>query len=95
MDWFSCDFFDSFLRLDQLDVPIGSYLADQLLLPMGISAWQSLSGTDVSGSGGGTFRTMPLSQHSLTHIDVLQAFLGVSIEVQADASNGSVAVTVS
>ncbi|NLF67744.1 MAG: RNA 3'-terminal phosphate cyclase [Candidatus Anammoximicrobium sp.] len=55
------------------DVPVGEHLADQLLLPLGIGAHQ--------GTGGGTFRTLPLSPHSLTHIQVLKEFLDVSIDV--------------
>ena len=43
-------------------VPVGEQLADQLLLPLGIGAHQ--------GTGGGAFRTMPLSPHALTHIHV-------------------------
>ena len=36
-------------------VPVGKYLADQLMLPLGIGAYL--------GSGGGVFRTMDLSLH--------------------------------
>jgi RNA 3'-terminal phosphate cyclase (ATP) len=59
-------------------VPVGEHLADQLLLPLGIGAHQ--------GTGGGAFRTLPLSSHSLTHIQVLKRFLNVRIEVQAETS---------
>lgn len=55
------------------DVPVGEHLADQLLLPLGIGAHQ--------GTGGGAFRALPLSSHSLTHIQVLKRFLDVSIDV--------------
>lgn len=58
-------------------VPVGPHLADQLLLPLGISAFQS-------PARGGRFRTMPLTQHSLTHIDVLQTFLKIPIAVDED-----------
>ena len=61
-----------------LGTPVGCYLADQILLPLGISAWQP------KGSGkarGGAFRTGPLSRHATTQIDVLRQFLGVRIEV--------------
>ena len=51
------------------EVPVGPYLADQLLLPMGLAAQ---SGRPCS------FRTMPLTKH----IDVLQEFLDVSITVK-------------
>jgi RNA 3'-terminal phosphate cyclase (ATP) len=63
------------------DVPVGEHLADQLLLPLGIGAHQ--------GTGGGVFRTLPLSSHSLTHIRVLKRFLAVRIEVE-DADGGVV-----
>jgi RNA 3'-terminal phosphate cyclase (ATP) len=59
--------------------PVGPHLADQLLLPLAVAA-----------SRGHTcrFRTLPLTQHSLTHIDIVQRFLDLQIEtrVQEDAS---------
>ncbi len=54
-------------------VPVGEHLADQLLLPMGLSAWQN--------RGGGQFRTGPLSQHAHTHMEVLRQFLEIVIAV--------------
>jgi RNA 3'-terminal phosphate cyclase (ATP) len=48
-------------------VPVGEYLADQLLVPMAIGA-------------GGEFRTLPLSRHARTNIDVLRIF-GFGAEV--------------
>lgn len=110
----------------QAGVPVGPYLADQLLLPLGISAWQreeSLPGgasaslplpvgegrreghaldsrlqatrreTSPAEAGtptpspslrqrGGSFRTLPLSCHATTHIDLLRQFLGISIDVE-------------
>lgn len=59
--------------------PVGPHLADQLLLPLGIAA---------SRGHTGRFRTLPLTQHSLTHIEILQRFLDVQIETheQEDAS---------
>jgi RNA 3'-terminal phosphate cyclase (ATP) len=71
-------------------VPVGSYLADQLMLPLGISAWQQDS--ESSGSlrqRGGAYRTLPLSRHSTTHIDLLRQFLDVSINVERSADNRS------
>lgn len=57
----------------KIDAPVGQHLADQLLLPMGIVAEKiGLSSC---------FRTGPLTQHSLTHIDILQRFLNVQVEV--------------
>ena len=49
-------------------VPVGEYLADQLLLPMALA-------------GGGVFRTLAPSRHLRTNIDVLKAFLDVQVEV--------------
>lgn len=53
-----------------LDIPVGVFLADQLLLPMGLAA---------TNGHASEFRTGPLSQHSLTHINVLQRFLDIQI----------------
>jgi len=64
------------------DVPVGQYLADQLLLPMGLAAVQGRESE---------FRTGPISQHSLTHIDVLRRFLDISIET-LESDDGSVTV---
>lgn len=55
------------------DAPVGPHLADQLLLPMGLAAQQGR---------GGKFRTGELTEHSRTHIDVLQRFLDVRIEIE-------------
>ena len=66
-------------------VPVGPHLADQLLLPLGISAYlaaKSDSGPD-SLQSGGSYRTLPLTEHSTTHMDLLRQFLGVQIEVDA------------
>ena len=54
-------------------VPVGKHLADQLMLPLGIGAWL--------GSGGGTFRTMALSLHSTTHLEILGRFLEIGVHV--------------
>lgn len=51
------------------DVPVGEYLADQLLLPLAMS-------------GGGEFVTGPLSRHATTQIELLKQLLDVSFEVQ-------------
>jgi RNA 3'-terminal phosphate cyclase (ATP) len=50
------------------DVPVGPYLADQLLLPLALA-------------GGGRFRTVALTRHATTNIEVIRQFLGTSIEV--------------
>jgi RNA 3'-terminal phosphate cyclase (ATP) len=61
------------------DVPVGEYLADQLMLPMGIGAAQ--------GTGGGAFRTGVLSLHAETHLAVLRMFLDIRCTSEGD-SNG-------
>jgi RNA 3'-terminal phosphate cyclase (ATP) len=50
------------------DVPVGRYLADQLLVLLAIA-------------GGGRFRTVPPSRHTLTNIDIIKCFMDVSIDV--------------
>lgn len=57
------------------DVPVGPYLADQLLIPMAMA-------------GGGRFRTMKLTRHTETNIEMVQRFLEVGIEVDK-LDNGS------
>jgi len=76
----------------QADVPVGPYLADQLLLPLGISAWQSEDG---GRQRGGSFRTLALSQHATTHIEVLRSFLDVSIAVEPRDGDRTCCVCVS
>ncbi|MEN6496023.1 MAG: RNA 3'-terminal phosphate cyclase, partial [Thermoguttaceae bacterium] len=56
------------------DVPVGHYLADQFMLPLGIGVYQ--------GTGGGTFRTMPLSRHATTHVEILRQFMDLNITVE-------------
>jgi RNA 3'-terminal phosphate cyclase (ATP) len=60
---------------------VGPHLADQLLLPLGIAA-----------SRGHTcrFHTMPLTQHSLTHMEILQRFLDLQITTQESDDNSVV-----
>ncbi|WP_395676068.1 RNA 3'-terminal phosphate cyclase [Inquilinus sp.] len=60
--------------------PVGSHLADQLLLPMALGA-------------GGRFVTVAPTPHTLTNIAVIEAFLDVAIGVTAQA-DGSWLVTV-
>lgn len=54
--------------------PVGPYLADQLLLPLAL--------------GGGRFRTVEPTGHTLTHLTVLERFLPVetSVEEQSDGT---------
>jgi RNA 3'-terminal phosphate cyclase (ATP) len=57
-------------------VPVGEHLADQLLLPMGLAAWQYHTG--------GRYRTGPVSQHAHTHMEVLRMFLNTPIRVEEE-----------
>jgi RNA 3'-terminal phosphate cyclase (ATP) len=49
-------------------VPVGRYLADQLLIPMALA-------------GAGRFRTGPLSRHTTTNLEVIRQFLEVHIDL--------------
>jgi RNA 3'-terminal phosphate cyclase (ATP) len=53
-------------------VPLGEHLADQLLLPMALG-------------DGGAFRTLALSDHSITQIALLRLFLGVEVTTHEEA----------
>jgi RNA 3'-terminal phosphate cyclase (ATP) len=61
-------------------VPVGSHLADQLLLPMAMA-------------GAGSFRTTTLTPHARTNIEVIQRFLDVAIEA-CDEENDAVHVRI-
>jgi RNA 3'-terminal phosphate cyclase (ATP) len=50
-------------------VPVGEHLADQVLVPMALG-------------GGGAFKTLPLSLHARTNIDVIKMCLGVEVRVE-------------
>ena len=63
------------------DVPVGSHLADQLMLPLGISA-------HLGSGGGGMFRTTELSLHSTTHLVILRHFLEIDVQVDRE-DNGN------
>ncbi|HTV00190.1 MAG TPA: RNA 3'-terminal phosphate cyclase, partial [Luteitalea sp.] len=64
----------------EADVPVGTHLADQVLMPLALA-------------GGGAFRTLPLSTHATTNIAVLRQFLDVDVVV-ADEPQGTCLVTV-
>lgn len=74
------------------DAPVGPHLADQLLLPLGISAWQARERGE--SHGGSSFRTLPLTEHSTTHIEMLQTILGVAIDVEPSADGTTCTVRV-
>ncbi len=56
-------------RYMKVDVPIGDKLCDQLLIPMAITE-------------GGCFKTLNLSQHTLTNISVIEQITGQDIKVK-------------
>lgn len=57
--------------------PVGEYLTDQLLLPLAIA-------------GSGSFRSVGLSQHATTHIDLIRQFLDLEVQVEeTDAEAGT------
>ena len=62
------------------NVPIGIHLADQWMLPLAISAWQS---RQLGIRGGGQFKTQPLTLHSTTHLAIIEKFLGVESTIEA------------
>jgi RNA 3'-terminal phosphate cyclase (ATP) len=57
-------------------VPVCEHLADQLMVVLGIGASQ--------GTGGGTFRTLALSRHATTNLEILRHFLDIDIQVEAN-----------
>src|SRR5262249_10647780 len=67
----ACDEAERYLSSD---VPVGSHLADQLLIPMALS-------------GGGSFRTLSPSAHTQTNAGVVRRFLGVPIAIEAEGEH--------
>jgi RNA 3'-terminal phosphate cyclase (ATP) len=51
------------------DAPVGEHLADQLLIPLALA-------------GGGTIRTGPVTQHTITNMEVIKRFLTVKFETR-------------
>jgi len=49
-------------------VPVGKYLADQLLIPMVLA-------------GGGKFRTLLLTEHTKTNVEIIKKFIDIDINV--------------
>jgi RNA 3'-terminal phosphate cyclase (ATP) len=56
------------------DVPVGRYLADQLMVPLAIAA--------ARGAGECSFRTLPLSRHAQTNTRVVGTFVGAVARVE-------------
>ncbi len=52
-------------------VPVGEHLADQLLVPMALA-------------GGGEYKTMPLTRHSMTNMDIIRMFVKVAFDLQKE-----------
>lgn len=65
--------------------PVEEYLADQLMLPMGLAASQGHSNR---------FRTSELSGHSKTHLEILKRFLDIETEVATDVDDGDTIVKI-
>lgn len=65
----------------QTDAPVGPHLADQLVLPLGISAWHQ---SRAAQQRGGAFATGALTDHTTTHLEILRQFL--EIETRVDQS---------
>lgn len=61
----ACDEVEAYLAAG---VPVGTYLADQLLLPLALA--------------GGAFRTLAPSAHTTTNVDVIRRFLHVPIGIE-------------
>lgn len=62
---------DAFEELRTADVPVGSHVADQLLLPMALA-------------GGGAFRTVEPTLHTTTNGEVIGRFLPVRFDARED-----------
>ena len=60
------------LRYLEAGVPVGEHLADQLLLPMALGS-------------GGTFRTLALTEHARTQMDLLRTFVGISVHAEQES----------
>jgi RNA 3'-terminal phosphate cyclase (ATP) len=56
-------------RYLRADVPVGDCLADQLLLPLALA-------------GGGSYKTLALTRHSATNIEVIRKFLEVDVSAR-------------
>jgi RNA 3'-terminal phosphate cyclase (ATP) len=57
-----------------INVPVGRYLADQLLIPMALA-------------GGGKFRTLSPTKHTTTNVEMIKKFLDVEIAINDYGQN--------
>jgi RNA 3'-terminal phosphate cyclase (ATP) len=69
----ACDEAERYLATD---VPVGQYLADQLLIPMALA-------------GAGAFRTLTPSRHTRTNAAIIRRFLDVPIEISPESSDSA------
>ncbi|MGF1469614.1 MAG: RNA 3'-terminal phosphate cyclase [Sandaracinaceae bacterium] len=69
----------AFRSLRDHRVPVGPHLADQLLLPLAMA-------------GGGAFRTLPLTPHARTHLEVIGHFLTARFTVGETRRSATVRV---
>jgi RNA 3'-terminal phosphate cyclase (ATP) len=67
----ACDEVQAYLAAG---VPVGTHLADQLLIPMALA-------------GGGTFRTLKPTAHTMTNANVIRQFLDVSVAVEHEGND--------
>ncbi len=51
-----------------VNVPVGRYLADQLLIPMALA-------------GGGKFQTLSPTKHTITNAEIIKKFINVEIAI--------------
>lgn len=65
----ACDEAEAYLAAG---VPVGIHLADQLLMPLALA-------------GGGTFRTLPPTPHTLTNAAIITRFLDVRIRIAPES----------
>jgi hypothetical protein len=54
------------------------------MLPFGIAAWQT--------GRGGRFRTLPLTPHATTHMEILRRFLNCHITSESDEQGTIVSI---
>ena len=66
----ACDEAEAYLSTD---VPVGPYLADQLLIPLALA-------------GGGAFRTLAPTAHTLTNAAVVQMFMDVRLRIDQESA---------
>jgi RNA 3'-terminal phosphate cyclase (ATP) len=66
-------------------VPVGKFLADQLILPFAIAA--SRFNRESSRS---SFKTLPLSLHAMTNIEVVKKFLDVDVRVTPESDRACI-----